>query len=433
MFAQMAVVLRDLVVRLIRHSDGSLAPTFALALVPMVGAVGVAVDYSRANNVKAGLQATLDAAVLAAAKDGTSNWAQTALNIFNANLAAKGASVTTPTFTLNNGIYSGKATAAVPAEFLGIFKVSSINAGATSAASTGDDPDTSCILTLDHGKASSDVSLTFNGAPDVNLSGCAIRSNTSLSCNGHSGGATASIAAGTASGCTNPKSNAKVVPDIYAPLAGNITAKCGALTVGATWVPGTPPSPPALITVNQTGYIEYHICGDLTLSGNGYLTGSAPALDSVIIIENGSITIANNASINTVRTTIVLTGNNSYASSINFPNGNGHAATLSLSPPTGAGNPWQGVSLYQNPVLTNSVDDTWGPGATFNADGVVYLPNANVVIHGSSASNNAQCTKIVANSYTTNGSVNLSYKQTASGCTSLGMKQWAGNPPRLVQ
>src|SRR5262249_21738910 len=158
-----------------------------------------------------------------------------------------------------------------------------------------------------------------------------------LNCNGHSGGASASIAAGTASGCSNPKSNAKAVPDIYAVFAGNITSRCGAVRVGATWTPGQPPGSPAMITVNQTGFVEYHVCGDLTLSGNGALTGSAPTTDSVIVVENGSVTMAGNAEVSAVRTAIVLTGNNSYPSSINFPNGAGKAATLSLSPPTSAG------------------------------------------------------------------------------------------------
>src|SRR6185503_4845670 len=109
------------------------------------------------------------------------------------------------------------------------------------------------------------------------------------------------------------------------------------------------------------------------------------------------------------------------------------AATLSLSPPTDPSNPWRGVSLYQDPVLTKSVDDTWAPGATFNADGVVYLPNANVVIHGNSESTDTQCTKIATNSFRTNGSVDLNFKQTANGCAILGVKQWAGNAFRLVQ
>ena len=41
---------------------------FALAIIPVVGLVGVAVDYSRANSVKAGVQGALDATALAMAK-----------------------------------------------------------------------------------------------------------------------------------------------------------------------------------------------------------------------------------------------------------------------------------------------------------------------------------------------------------------------------
>jgi len=163
----------------------------------------------------------------------------------------------------------------------------------------------------------------------------------------------------------------------------------------------------------------------------GYLTGSSPGSDSLIIIENGSLNVDSDAQISTARTAIILTGNNKYASAINFPNGKGHAASLSLSPVIGTGT-WQGIALYQNPALTNSVDDTWGPGATFNADGVVYLPHANMTMHGSGASNNYQCTKIVVNTFTTDGSVNLNFAQT-NGCNTIGMKQWTDIPLHLAQ
>ena len=257
-----------------------------------------------------------------------------------------------------------------------------------------------------------------------------MRSNTSMKCNGHNGNATASIAAGTTNGCSNPTSYASAVPDIYASLAQNITPQCGGAKPGATWTPGSPPSKPGMITINQGANTEYHVCGDLTLSGTGNLTAGS---DSLIVIENGSLIMAGNANIGTSQTAIILTGNNSSASAIVFPNGNGHAATLSLSPPITAGNPWQGISLYQDPALTKNVDDTWGPGATFNADGVVYLPNANVTTHGNSASNNSQCTKFVVGTLTTDGSINLNFSQTDSGCSSLGMKQWSDIPVHLVQ
>ena len=41
---------------------------FALAVIPVVGFIGAAVDYSRANSVKAGMQSALDATALAMAK-----------------------------------------------------------------------------------------------------------------------------------------------------------------------------------------------------------------------------------------------------------------------------------------------------------------------------------------------------------------------------
>ena len=174
--------------------------------------------------------------------------------------------------------------------------------------------------------------------------------------------------------------------DIYAALAKNITTQCGSSRPGVTWIVGSS-IPKGVITVGNAGYTEYHVCGDLTISGSGYLTGNPSNTDTVIVVENGSLNVDDGGQINTVRTAIVLTGSNRYASSINFPNGKGHAATLAVSPPTSSGDPWQGVSIYQDPALTTSVNDTWGPGATFNADGVVYLPQANLVIHGSSASN----------------------------------------------
>jgi len=310
---------------------------------------------------------------------------------------------------------------------LSIIKIGSIgvNVAATADAGIG----TSCILTLDQNQPVSDVSLVLDGAPKITLVGCGLRSNTSLKCNGHDGGTTVSIAAGATSGCSKPRSNVGTEPDIYRPLASNISPKCGGATPGATWTPGSVPTPPGVVVVNTGAATEYHVCGDLTVSGTGYLTGSSPGNDSIIVIENGNLNITDGSSIETTRTAIVLTGNKNYA--VNFPNGKGQAASLSLSPPSSSSDPWQGVSLYQDPTATNNVKDDWGPGATFNVDGVVYLPNADLVMHGSGASNNSQCTKIVTNTFTTDGSVGLNFAQT--GCVKMPIKQWAGSAVRLIK
>jgi type II secretory pathway pseudopilin PulG len=415
-----------------RRTDGSLAPVAALALIPILTGAGAAIDYSRANAARSFVQAALDAALLAGAKDGSSNWTTVAANVFNSNIASKSLSVSPPSFTSDSSsTYSGSVRASVPTSLLGIVKVNSLDVGARSSAMSAE-ADTSCILTLDKGESLSHVSLALNGAPIVNLSGCSIRSNTSVKCNGNDGNVTKSYAAGAATACGIPRSNAPTVPDVYAGMASNITTLCGTSRPGVTWTAGSPPPvQTGFITANTSGYVEYHVCGDLTLNGNGYLTGSSPASDVVIVIENGSLIIEDSAVINTARTAFVLTGNNSHAAKVSFPNGNGKTAKLSLSPPTSSSNPWQSVAIYLDPRLTTNVDNTWGPGAEFNADGLVYLGNSNVVTDGNTASNNSKCTKFVMNSFTTNGKVNLNFAQL--NCAAIGLKQWVGVVVHLVR
>src|SRR5436190_22924375 len=48
----------------LRDRRAGVAPMFALALVPIVGFVGAAIDYSRANSVKVAMQAAVDATAL---------------------------------------------------------------------------------------------------------------------------------------------------------------------------------------------------------------------------------------------------------------------------------------------------------------------------------------------------------------------------------
>ena len=55
--------------RLLKNRDGGVMPLFALALVPILGFTGAAVDFSRANSVKASMQAALDSTALMLSKD----------------------------------------------------------------------------------------------------------------------------------------------------------------------------------------------------------------------------------------------------------------------------------------------------------------------------------------------------------------------------
>jgi Flp pilus assembly protein TadG len=414
---------------------GMLAPVAALALIPVMAAVGAAVDYSRANNIRSKMQTALDTGLLAGAKGGSSNWKDLAGKSFDANFSSSVVSGLTVAkdFVQETGQkYKGSASAVVPTVFLGMLKISTLTI-AVKATATASEPDNSCILTLDKGQPASHVALTLNGAPIVNLSGCSIRSNTSLDCNGHDGNITKAIAAGSASGCGSPQPGSLTVPDIYEPLASNITTQCGTTRGSLDWPAGTTPVNALLKTVTVNGRTEYHVCGDLNLSGNGLLTGTVPVNDALIVIENGSLNIANNADVKIAKMAVVLTGNNQYSSTINFPTGNGKQGALTLSPPIEAGNPWQGVALYLDPKLTKDINNKWGPGASFSADGLVYLGNSNVVTDGNTQSSNAKCSKFVMNQFTTNGHVNLDFDQTVETCAAIGLKQWGGIIVHLLQ
>src|SRR6266540_3551215 len=51
------------------NERGNVAITFALALIPVFGIVGAAVDYSRANSARTAMQAALDSTALMLAKE----------------------------------------------------------------------------------------------------------------------------------------------------------------------------------------------------------------------------------------------------------------------------------------------------------------------------------------------------------------------------
>lgn len=165
-----------------------------------------------------------------------------------------------------------------------------INRSATAKATVSSTPgtpgssavtETSCILSTGENLTVDASTLTFNGSPQVNLSGCYLRSNKSKKCNGGSTMAAAAYAVGSIVGCSNPNPNQPFVPDIYASIypdnlpSGSLL--CGTSTTGVTWTgsaSGALPTGNAVKTASKTGYNQIHICGNLTLNGTGTLRGN---------------------------------------------------------------------------------------------------------------------------------------------------------------
>jgi len=127
-----------------KNRQGSVAPTFALALIPVFGLAGAAVDYSRASSVRTSMQAALDATALAMAKlaptlTQSQLQAQTTA-YFNANysnLQGRNVSVA-PTYTTGSGSQLViTATAKVDMALMQILGFSTIDVGASSTIKWG--------------------------------------------------------------------------------------------------------------------------------------------------------------------------------------------------------------------------------------------------------------------------------------------------------
>jgi Flp pilus assembly protein TadG len=122
---------------------GNVAATFALAILPVVGFVGAAVDYSRANNVKTAMQTALDGTALMLAKANPSSLTQTALNAsatsyFNALFSRPEANniAISASYTATGGSQvTVNGSASMNTNFMGVvgYKTLSINGSSTVA------------------------------------------------------------------------------------------------------------------------------------------------------------------------------------------------------------------------------------------------------------------------------------------------------------
>ncbi len=118
---------------------GNIAITFAFLLVPLISAVGMSLDYVRAYNIRTKMQADLDTALLAVAKDiGTlsddaieeqiQNWfaAQT-------NLTDKGYELSDIDIDTNSQEITAKAKVTVPTTLLRIADIDSVDVSVSSS------------------------------------------------------------------------------------------------------------------------------------------------------------------------------------------------------------------------------------------------------------------------------------------------------------
>jgi Flp pilus assembly protein TadG len=135
---------QSLASRFLRDQRGSIAIIFALALLPIFGLAGAAVDYSRLSSAQSSLQTATDAAALALSKDAAAlsssdlqsrATAQLKSAVGDPTLTALTVAVTyteSPTTQL-----SVTASGSVRTDFMALFGVNTVNVSATSQSTWG--------------------------------------------------------------------------------------------------------------------------------------------------------------------------------------------------------------------------------------------------------------------------------------------------------
>jgi Flp pilus assembly protein TadG len=130
--------------RFLKDRRGGVAPMFAIAIVPVFGLIGAAVDYSRANSVRAGMQSAIDATSLAMAKLAPTlsqaELQQKTNDYFKAMFNHPEAKnlVITPTYTTAGGSQlTISVSGSMDTSFMRIMGFSSLNVGSKSTVKWG--------------------------------------------------------------------------------------------------------------------------------------------------------------------------------------------------------------------------------------------------------------------------------------------------------
>jgi Flp pilus assembly protein TadG len=367
--------------RFLRQCRGSVVPTFAIALVPMVALVGTAVDYSRANSIRSQMQGALDAAVLAGARDDTASWTQTAQNTFNAVFQPNGSSGAAPSFVLNgDGSFTGNVSATVPTDFLGSFGISAINVKATATAMVAptNPQHEYCLLALNPTAAQSmkvagngDITITApscmmqvnsKNADAVDLSGNATVSTTE---NCFAGGL---VTADHSSLSPPPDAKCKTLPD---PFANYLKPNVPPCTFG-----GDSGQPSFSLSGNKTVTLSPGVyCGGMNFSGNVNVTFDSSTNNGLFIIKDGAIT-ESGGTFTGNGVTFFLTGSGTGVQM------SGQANWHLVAPVAG---PMAGFVVFLDP---NGASGTPAASSQLSGqselyfEGVVYLPKQLVTVTG---------------------------------------------------
>ena len=336
---------------------------FALALLPMAGAVGVAVDYSKASQLRTRMQEVIDAAILAGAKESTSSLQiAKASAYFQSQMSNSWGAAPTASFSVDSsGKLTGSATASSKASFVGLLGVNSIPVSVNSAGIASGSSSKVCILLVDptqsqsflvnsganlnapnceiHVRSTASPAAIFNASTTLNVKRICVKGSTVIK----NGGANPPVEVSCAA-----------ISDPFASTNPSVSVSSCTFN-NQTYNPGT-------VTINPGVY-----CGWTNFNGSGTLTLN-PGL---YIIKNGGMTFNSGWTIGGNGVTFYLVDQNA---TLTF-NGN---VTMKLAAPTSG--TYANILAFEPTGLVNSNLPINGTSGS-SLQGLLYLPSRDVTIN----------------------------------------------------
>ena len=351
--------------RLLKSRGGNFAISFAILMVPIISAAGLAVDYTQVTQQRSQLREALDGAVLAALSPETMSDADRitlAEKYFLSN--AQNPCTTKPIVTIANtkDRVDASAGCAVEMAFVSVIGIKTVPINAVAAAkksvSAGGMP--MCVLALDPAMSKSIessggtqwvaneclVQNNSNNAKSVNLSG-----NSSITSgeNCFVGG----VDQGLSLVKPAPTKDCKAVPDPFASIAKPPVGSCDYTKYSAD--------------TDTTLYPGVY-CQGLTLKNNTFTF--KPGL---YIIKDGTFASSGGATFNGTGVTFFLTGSNI---GLNWSGGGSYHFSAMK---TGA---LAGFVVYLDPNGTPNAKTVISGGGGTYYEGVLYFPGQKVEISG---------------------------------------------------
>jgi Putative Flp pilus-assembly TadE/G-like len=443
---------------------GAVSVIMGVLMIPLVGALGIGFEVSNWYMTTRGMQNAADAAALAAATNGGSNYdlearavaAQYGFVNGTNNISIAVSNTAACPGGGGNSCYSVTISGFVPlllSQVVGFTGNARLNGAAAkqlssvAVAKATTQPQDLCMLALASSGAAQGIRT--NGAPTANMNGCNVMSNTAAQCNGSNLGAGLGLAHGTSNGCgVTPVSNVPVVTDPYAYLKdngnipslsssgcagnypqetkhGNTVIPPSVLVPGALTLNPNPSTGVPVTSLSLSGGNNF-MCGDQVLTADVVITTSAPA---VLVIENGQLDLNGHTLTSSGSgLTLLFSGDNpppgpSSPSYTHAPtdNTNGNTGVLDITAPTSG--PWSGVAIYQDPSLTSGLDvSAAGNSPTWKITGLVYMPHASVTLKGAIDKGTAgkSCLVLVADNFTISGTAGI-LKTDIGQCPQAGL------------